>query len=108
MPKKPYPSQTAPTPKRPKRIGDGSKIPKPAQMPKQMGPDKGKVIKPYKGPRATSGGPSSSGKKRTPSARRQPPSQTGIMGSTNQQRQDVRNAAIEMMRKNNMMRKKQG
>jgi hypothetical protein len=33
MPKKPYPSQTAPTPpKRPKRIGDGSKMPKPAQV----------------------------------------------------------------------------
>ena len=31
MPREPYPSQIAPKPKKmPKRIGDGSKIPKPA------------------------------------------------------------------------------
>ena len=75
MPKKPYPSQIAPKPKQmPKRIGDGSKIPKPAEIPNRMGPDKGKVIKPYKGPRATSGGPSSTGpKKQVPSSTRKQP-----------------------------------
>ena len=62
MPKKPYPSQIAPTPpKRPKR-------------PKQMGPDEGKVIKPYKGPRVNNSGPSSTGpKKQVPSSTRKQP-----------------------------------
>jgi hypothetical protein len=118
MPKKPYPSQMAPKPtppKRPKRIGDGSLMPKPTPMPKRIG-NGSKIPKPYKGPRLENGGPSSTGPKKIgPSkprlkAEMQPPAplQTGIMGSTNQQRLDARNAALEMMRKNNMMRKKQG
>ena len=131
MPKKPYPSQTAPKPRQmPKRIGDGSKIPKPAEIPNRMGPDKGKVIKPYKGPRATSGGPSSTGpKKRVPSStRRQPPTATtpkmmgpakplmkpakevamGIMGSTEVQAKARQQKALDDMRKRGMLRKKQG
>ena len=135
MPKKPYPSQIAPTPpKRPKR-------------PKQMGPDEGKVIKPYKGPRVNNSGPSSTGPKRKvlPSTRQAAPMManpydtrlnvkkgigamdqarntqitqaaalaqmaakeakmkkpaappTGIMGSTEKQRQDARNAALKQM-----------
>jgi hypothetical protein len=109
MPNKPYPSQTAPTrPKRPKRIGDGSKIPKPAQMPKQMGPDKGKVIKPYKGPRATSGGPSSTGPKRGKPSEMQSPEEIaqmrGIMGATKAQKEASYRSMMNDMRNRNALR----
>ncbi len=109
MPKKPYPSQIAPEPKpMPKRVGQ--QMPKPKTMPKRIG-DGSKIPKPYKGPRVENGGPSSSGKKPTPSARRQPPAKQvamGIMGSTEVQAKARQQKALDDMRKRGMLRKKQG
>lgn len=155
MPKKPYPSQIAPTPpKRPKRIGDGSVIPKPKATPKkpslmnmmETNPKRignAKVPKPRSMPQPPVGPKpqtligaaraaaiaSQMGKgKMTPQNRRPAPKEsqqdlpsrqgrmpspppnvppTGIMGSTQQQRQEARNAALKQMGKK-AMRKKQG
>lgn len=97
----------------PRRIGDGSKIPKPAEIPNRMGPDKGKVIKPYKGPRVRNGGPSSTGKKPTPSARKQTKQEAlkkdiGPMGSTAEQRIESQKKMLSDMRQRMMLRKKKG
>jgi hypothetical protein len=71
-----------------------------------MGPDKGKVIKPYKGPRATSGGPSSTGPKMRPKPAKE--IAMGTMGSTEVQAKARQKQALDDMRKRGMLRKKQG
>ena len=105
----PFENDSNPVPKpRPKQVGP--KMPTPKPMPKRIG-DGSKIPKPYKGPRVKNGGPSSSGKKPTPSARRQPPAKQvamGIMGSTEVQAKARQQKALDDMRKRGMLRKKQG
>jgi hypothetical protein len=82
MPKKPYPSQTAPKPK-PKPRGKAQMFEKAADL--KVDPTK------YIGRMGT---PQS---KRGSVTKPVPLPQTGIMGSTEKQRQDVRNAALKQM-----------